>query len=67
MRIYKHDNRFAIKKLENGWVDVYARDEFTGRYKLNYKMIDLESAYQVVWSLSGKKRVVREEDFEEME
>jgi hypothetical protein len=29
--------------------------------------MDLESAFQVVWSLSGKKRVVREEDFEGME
>ena len=66
MKVYKNDNRFAIKKLESGWVDVYVKDDFSGEYRVNYKVIDLQSAFQVVWSLSGKKRVVREEDFEEV-
>ena len=66
MRIYKYDTRFAIKELDCGWVDVLVKDEFSGEYRVNYKVIDLENAFQVVWSLSGKKRVVREEDFEEV-
>ena len=66
MKVYKYDNRFAIKELKSGWVDVYVKDEFSGEYRVNYKVIDLESAYQVVWSLSGKKRVVKEEVFEEV-
>ena len=67
MKVYKYDNRFAIKELACGWVDVYIKDEYRGKYVLNYKVMDLESAFQVVWSLSGKKRVVKEEDFEGME
>ena len=67
MKVYKNDNRFAIKELESGWVDVYVKDDFSGEYRISYKAIDLESAYQIVWSLSGKKRVIKEEDFEEAE
>ena len=66
MKLYKHDTRFAIKELESGWVDVYIKDEFSGEYRVNYKVMNLESAFQVIWSLSGKKRVVKEEDFEEV-
>jgi hypothetical protein len=57
MKVYKNDNRFAIKELGSGWVDVYMKDEFSGEYMLNYKVMDLESAFQVVWSLSGKKEL----------
>jgi hypothetical protein len=66
MKLYKHDTRFAIKELKSGWVDVYVKDEFSGEYRVNYKVMNLESAFQVIWSLSGKKRVVKEEDFEEV-
>ena len=66
MRTYKHDKRFAIRELDSGWVDVLAKDEFMGKYEVNYKVIDLQSAFQVIWSLSGKKRTVGENDFEEV-
>ena len=67
MKIYKHDKRFAIKETPYGWVDVLVRDEYTGEYRIGYKVIDLEAAYQVVYSLSGKKQFITEDDFEEME
>jgi hypothetical protein len=67
MKIYKHDKRFAIKETPYGWIDVLVKDEFTGEYKVEYKVIDLEAAYQVVYSLSGKKQFVTDEDFEEAE
>ena len=67
MKIYKHDRRFAIKETPYGWVDVFVKDEFTGEYKVEYKVIDLQEAYQVVYSLSGKRQFVSEDDFEENE
>ena len=67
MKIYKYDRRFAIKEMPYGWVGVFVKDEFTGEYKVEYKVIDLQAAYQVVYSLSGKRQFVSEDDFEEAE
>jgi hypothetical protein len=65
MKIYTRDKRFAIEELKSGWVRVLILEN--GKYEVNYTLIDLESAYQCIWDLSGRKRFVSEKDFKEKE
>ena len=67
MKIYKHDRRFAIKEIPYGWVDVFVKDEFTGEYKVEYKAVNLEASFQKIYQLTGEKKFVDYEDFEENE
>ena len=64
MKIYKHDKRFAVDVLANGWVGVFVLGE--DGYKLQDKAIDKQAAYQRIFMLTDKKKYVRDEDFEEI-
>jgi hypothetical protein len=65
MKIYIRDKRFGIEELESGWVRVLILEN--GKYEVNYTLIDLESAYQCIWDLSGRKELVTKKDFKEKE
>jgi hypothetical protein len=65
MKIYMRDKRFGIEELKSGWVRVLILEN--GKYEVNYTLIDLETAYQCIWDLSGRKEFVTEKDFKEKE
>ena len=65
MKIYIHDKRFGIEELKSGWVRVLILEN--GKYRVNYTLIDLDSACQCIWDLSGRKEFVTEKDFKEKE